>query len=349
MKRSHPFWQLFIARIREFHREPEVIFWMFGFPVLLTIALGVAFREKPAEDALRVGVLSGDGASAIASALGMNPQMHAEILAPDAARTALRMGRISVLVEPPAAGRAAPRIQFDPTRPDAVVARRAAEDALQRAAGRQDAISIEETTSVERGGRYIDFLVPGLMGMNIMAGGMWGVGFVLVDMRMRKFLKRLVATPMRKSHFLGAVIGSRMTMVTIELGLVMIFGGWLFGVPFEGSVLAVLALILLGSFSFCGLGLLVASRTDKIETASGLMNLVMMPMWVVSGIFFSADRFPSIAQPFIHILPLTALNDALRAVILEGASLPSQAARVAVLLVWGGLSFLAALKIFRWT
>ncbi len=345
MNRSHPFWQLFLARIREFHREPEVVFWMFGFPVLLTIALGVAFREKPAEEHMSVGVLAGSGSAEAAAALGADPRIQVSVLEEEPARTALRMGRIAALVEPGSS----PAMRFDPTRPDAAVARRAAEDALQKAAGRADPVTVREEPFAERGGRYIDFLVPGLMGMNVMGGGMWGVGFVLVDMRMRKLLKRLVATPMRKSHFLGAVIGSRMTMVTIELSLVMLFGGWLFGVPLRGSLFSVLVITMLGSFAFCGLGLLVASRTDKIETASGLMNLVMMPMWVVSGIFFSSDRFPGVAQPFIRALPLTALNDALRAVILEGAPLVSQGGRILVMALWGCVAFAVSLRIFRWS
>ncbi|MFN7965411.1 MAG: ABC transporter permease [Acidobacteriota bacterium] len=342
---GHPFWQLYLARLREFHREPEVIFWMFGFPVLLTVALGFAFRSKPADDIISVAVLSGPRASQTVEALSVEGRLKAQLLSEPDAKAALRMGRVALIVEPGDP----PVLRFDPTRPDSAIARRAVDDALQRAAGRIDPVKLTLAETSEPGGRYIDFLVPGLMGMNIMGGGMWGVGFVLVDMRMRKLLKRLVATPMRRSHFLGAMMASRMSMVLIELGLILMFGVWVFSVPVRGSWLAVTLLVILGSFAFCGMGLLVASRTDKIETASGLMNLVMMPMWVVSGIFFSAERFPAMLQPLIKALPLTALNDALRAVILEGASLSAQAGRLTVLLAWGVVSFVVALRIFRWT
>lgn len=342
---KHPFWQLYLARLREFHREPEVIFWMFGFPVLLTLALGFAFRSKPAEDAIPVAVLQSAGSSQLATALAADPRLLPRELSSQDAQNALRMGRVALIVVPGAE----PTLQFDPTRPDSAIARRAVDDALQRAAGRTDPVTVALEERSEPGGRYIDFLVPGLMGMNIMGGGMWGVGFVLVDMRMRKLLKRLVATPMSRVDFLGAMMASRMSMVLVELGLILLFGVWVFDVPVRGSWLAATLLVLLGSFAFCGLGLLVASRTDKIETASGLMNLVMMPMWVVSGIFFSSERFPDLLQPFIKALPLTALNDALRAVLLEGAPLSTQLVRIAVLLCWGLGAFVVALRIFRWS
>ncbi len=201
----------------------------------------------------------------------------------------------------------------------------------------------------EPGARYIDFLIPGLLGMNIMSGGMWGVGFVLVEMRTRKMLKRLAATPMRRADFFGAMMTSRMALVFGEMVLLLVFGWLVFGLLIRGSLLAIAFLVLLGASVFSGLGLLVASRARKIETVSGLINLVMLPMFVFSGIFFSSERFPAVLQPFIKALPLTALNDSLRAVILEGASLGSQWARVAVMAAWGLVAFLIALRKFRWT
>lgn len=343
MSRPHPFGQLFLARVREYLREPEVIFWMFGFPLLLTVALGIAFREKPADEVV-IGVIDGPQAATTLAALGAEPQIKARVVNREEGAGALRMGRLSLLVEPGEH----PTFRYDPTRPDAAVARRAANDALQRAAGRVDPLQVETQESREPGGRYIDFLIPGLMGMNIMGGGMWGVGFVLVDMRMRKLLKRLVATPMSRIEFLAAVIASRMVLVMIELTLVVLAGWLLFHVPVRGSIVSVALLVLLGAFTFCGMGLLVASRANKIETASGLMNLVMMPMWVCSGIFFSSERFPQMVQPLIKLLPLTALIDGLRAVVLEGASLASQWPRVVILMGWGLISFVAALRLFKW-
>jgi ABC-type multidrug transport system permease subunit len=186
--------------------------------------------------------------------------------------------------------------------------------------------------------------------MNIMSGGMWGVGFALVDMRTKKLLKRLVATPMKRRDFLGAMMGSRGLFVVLEMVLMLALGWLVFGMVVRGSLLGITLLAVLGAFCFASLGLLVASRAKKIETVTGLINLVMLPMFVFSGIFFSSDRFPALIQPFIKALPLTALNDALRASILEGASLldSGQLARIGILLAWGGISFVLAMRWFRW-
>jgi ABC transporter DrrB family efflux protein len=200
----------------------------------------------------------------------------------------------------------------------------------------------------EPGSRYIDFLIPGLLGMNLMGSGMWGVGFVIVDMRVRKLLKRLVATPMRKSDFLMSMIGARLIYVIPELVIVLGAGVMVFGIVIRGSLLSILALCFLGAMTFSGLGLLVASRAQRIETISGLMNLVQLPMWLFSGIFFSSERFPAAFQPLVQALPLTQLNNAFRAVILEGASLTSQIRSLSILALWGGISFFLALRWFRW-
>ena len=220
---------------------------------------------------------------------------------------------------------------------------------LQASAGRKNPVPTSATASSEPGSRYIDFLIPGLLGMNLMNSGMWGIGFALVDMRQRKLLKRFVATPMRRSDFLFALLGSRLLLMVIEIALLLGFGVLFFHMRVLGSVLAIVLLGTIGALTFGGLGLLAASRAQKIESISGLINVVMMPMWIFSGVFFSYERFPSVVQPFIKALPLTALNDALRATILEGASLAAQSSRLAVLFLWGGGSFLLALRMFRWT
>ncbi len=238
--------------------------------------------------------------------------------------------------------------RFDPARPESVLARTQVDNALQTAAGRTNPIPATTTASSEPGARYIDFLIPGLLGMNLMNSGMWGIGFALVEMRQRKLLKRFVATPMRRTDFLMALTSSRLVLMLIEVALLLGFGIIAFHMRVEGSLLAILLLSAMGAISFGGIGLLTASRAQKIESVSGLINLVMMPMWIFSGVFFSYERFPRIIQPFIKALPLTALNDALRAIILQGASLPSQWSQLLVLLLWGGISFVLALKWFRW-
>jgi len=342
--RWRPFRELLFARIKEAMREPEVIFWVFIFPFLLAVGLGIAFRNKPI-DRIRVGIEERDGAGAAAAALNASGRFSAAVCAPPDCRARLRLGKVAVLVVPSTAF----EYRFDPTRPDSVLARALVDDALQRAAGRADAVPVTDTVQTEPGARYIDFLIPGILGMNLMSGGMWGVGFVVVDMRIKKLLKRLVSTPMHRSEFLGAMIASRILFTLGEVALLLLMGYLLFGVVVRGSLLAISLIALLGALAFASLGLLVASRAQKIETVSGLMNLVMMPMFVFSGIFFSADRFPDAFQPVIRALPLTALNDALRAVIIEGADLSTQAARLAILAAYTAVAFTLALRWFRWT
>jgi len=347
MSDRSPFRQLFLARMREFYRQPEVVFWVFGFPILLAVGLGIAFRNK-APDEVAVGVVRGANSEATAAALASKDGFSTHVIEAADAENELRLGKVSIVVETGAPGEAV-TLRFDPTRPESVLARTRVDDALQRAAGRADPLTMREELVTKPGARYIDFLIPGLLGMNIMSGGLWGIGFVIVEMRSRKLLKRLVATPMKRAHFMAASMASRMVLVIGELALLLFFGWAVFDMVTQGSWLLVTALALLGAFTFAGIGLLVASRARKIETVSGLMNLVMMPMFVTSGVFFSSDRFPDVVQPIVKALPLTALNDALRAVILEGADLPSQLGRVAILAAWGVVSFVLALRLFRWT
>ena len=340
---SPPLVELTRARLVEFVREPEALFWVFAFPVLLALALGLAFREK-APEKVPVGVAAGPRAVATAEALGRSPGLVARVYPGGAGREALRTGKISLLVEDDGG----PLYRFDPTRPDARVARLEVDDALQRAAGRTEPIRPREARVAEPGSRYIDFLLPGLLGMNLMGTGMWGLGFSIVNARTRKLLKRLAATPMRRGEYLLAQMLARLVFLVFEVAVLVGFGRIAFGVAFRGSVAALAIVSLLGAASFSGLGLLVASRTRTIEGVSGLMNLVMLPMWLLSGTFFSWERFPEAAHPFIRALPLTALNDALRAVMTEGRPLPALGLELGVLAVTGVVSFAVALRLFRW-
>ena len=335
--------QLLKARMLELAREPEVVFWVFFFPVLLAVALGIAFREKPAEQVF-VAVIEGPEAATVAAALNEAPPLKADVIPPDAAARQFRLGKVALVIVPGETF----TYRFDPGRPDGQLAVSLVDQALQRAAGRADVITSRQEPVTEPGSRYIDFLIPGLIGMNLMSGGMWGIGFALVDMRVRKLLKRLIATPMRRSDFLLALLSSRLILMLVEVVLLLSVGWLMFGMVIRGSWLAIIAVGVAGSLCFAGIGLLTASRARKIETVSGLMNLVMLPMFVLSGIFFSADRFPEFLQPFIRVLPLTALNDALRAVILEGAGLDAQLLRLTIMALWGGVSFLLAVRLFRW-
>lgn len=343
MSRWRPFWELSLARFREFSREPEVIFWVFIFPLLLAVGLGIAFRDRPPEKVF-VGVLDHPLSGRVLEQLKRAGNIQAEVLAPVQAQTALRLGKVALLIIPGETY----QYQFDRSRPDSLLARSMVDSALQQAAGRQNPLMTVDSFVTEPGARYIDFLIPGLLGMNLMGGGMWGVGFVIVDMRIKRLLKRMIATPMRKADFMLAMIFSRLVFMVAEVVLLLVFGHYVFGMIIRGSLSSIGVVGFVGSMCFSGMGLLVASRAQKIETVSGLMNLVMLPMYVLSGVFFSAGRFPGTVQPFIQILPLTALNDALRSVILEGSSLYSQSLELLIIAAWGIVSFLLALRWFRW-
>jgi ABC-2 type transport system permease protein len=340
---------LLTARMLELKREPEVVFWVFVFPLLLATGLGIAFRNKPG-DASSVAIVAGAGAQEAEALLQHSPRHQAfkvDVQEGDAARKGFRLGKYDLVIEPDGAGGL--RYRYDPARPESALARSEVNDALQTAAGRKDVVATSVVTSSEPGSRYIDFLIPGLLGMNLMNSGMWGIGFALVDMRQRKLLKRFVGTPMRRGDFLLALLSSRLVLMIIEIGLLLTLGVIVFHMKVLGSIFAIVLLGSLGAICFGGIGLLTASRAQKIESVSGLMNLVMMPMWIFSGVFFSYERFPAVIQPLIKALPLTALNDALRASILEGTPLIHQWPRLLVMAVWGGVSFLLALRWFRWT
>ncbi|HTJ85626.1 MAG TPA: ABC transporter permease [Terriglobales bacterium] len=347
--RSAGFRYLLRARMLELAREREVAFWIFVFPLLLALGLGFAFRNKPA-DKTTIAIVAGPEARNVLSLVQNSPEhasIHVEIVDEARAKDGLRLGKYDLLVEPLAPGQV--QYDFDPARPESVLSHAEVDQALQSAAGRKDVVATRTFTSSEPGSRYIDFLIPGLLGMNLMNSGMWGIGFALVDMRQRKLLKRFVATPLRRGDFLLALASSRLILMVIEVCLLLGFGVLMFHIRVMGALLSILLIGAVGAIAFGGLGLLTASRARKIESVSGLINLVMMPMWIFSGVFFSYERFPGAVQPFIKALPLTALNDALRATILEGSTLASQSGRLLVLGLWGGISFFLALRWFRWT
>ncbi len=343
-ERQHPLLALTKARLLEFVREPEALFWVFAFPIIMAVVLGFAFRDRP-PDPVPVGVVAGPSAAEISGALAKAGTVKSLSYASLAAGLeGLRTGKITLLVED-ASGLV---YHFDPTRPDARIARLEADDAIQRARGRTDPSPARLAKVQEKGSRYIDFLLPGILGLNLMGTGIWGIGFSIVNARLKKTLKLMVATPMRKSHYLLAQMLSRFVFLIVEVVVILVFGVAAFQVPVRGSLGALGFVTVLGALCFAGLGLLVVARARTLEAASGLMNLVMVPMWLLSGVFFSSERFPKAAQPFIQALPLTALNDALRAVMLEGRSLAQLGAEILIMAVWGIASFALALKIFRW-
>ena len=339
-----PVLELTRARLLEVIREPEALFWMFIFPVLMAVALGLAFPSRTTDTAI-VGVVHGEGSAEIAGQLRRVPGVEVEVIAPGDVAAAVRRAVVQLVVEP------GPPIvyRFDPARAESRLARRIVDDALQRAGGRADARAVRDEAAASAGSRYIDWLVPGLLGMTIMSTGLWGIGFPIVQARTRKLLKRLIATPMRRRDYLLAQAFARLVFLALELTVLLGSGFVIFGVPMRGSWLLLGLTSLVGAFSFASIGLLAASRARTVEGLSGLLNLIILPMWVLSGVFFASTNFPAAMQPFIQALPLTALNDALRALMLEGTGASGLAGELALLAGWGGLTFLAALRVFRWS
>jgi ABC-2 type transport system permease protein len=338
---DHPLAQLTLVRFLEFIREPEALFWVFIFPILLAAGLGIAFRNRPA-DVLKIAAVTPQ----LAQSLRKDKLLDVSELSGAAAEDALRTGKVALAAFPGPNGGVV--YKYDDTNPEGRTARMLADRAVQRAAGRVDPVSATDQLLREPGSRYIDFLIPGLLGMNLMGSAIWGMGFAIVDARRKKLMKRLVATPMPRHYFLLSFVLSRLLMLVVEVGLVLGFGTIVFGVPLRGSAIDLVLLCVLASMSFSALGLLIASRARTIEAASGLMNVVMMPMWIVSGVFFSAQRFPDFLQPVIKALPLTAAIDALRMNMLQGAGLAPVASQMLVLGVWLVVCFALALKLFRW-
>lgn len=355
-----PLWQLTRARMLEFVREPGALFWVFVFPVLMAIGLGIAFRARPEERAQAVVAASVPGAHELARSLGREKGLHVQVLPDGEARTALKRGRVDLVIttEPAKTVTSAPpdtpkglpsyTLAFDPARAEARLARALVGEALARHHGRVEVATLREATTPELAGRYIDFLIPGLIGLNLMGSAMWGIGFVLVYNRTKKLLKRFAATPMHRAHYLLSFMLSRLVFLVLELAALLAVGRWVFGVQVHGSLVSLGLVSLVGTFSFTGLALLVAARPQSIEAVSGWMNFLMLPMWMLSGAFFSYERFPEVVHPFIKALPLTALNDSLRHIMNAGAGLAECLPELAILAVWGILPFVIALKIFRW-
>jgi ABC-type multidrug transport system permease subunit len=352
MSQPHPLVEITRARLLEFLRQPEALFWVFAFPVIMAVVLGLAFRSKPPAE-LPVAVL-GDGPAAerVVAILDASPVITARRLRPEEAARALRTAKVELEVT--ATGADGPggippvRFRYDPARAESRTARLAAADALERAAGRRDPLPVAEQQVHESGQRYVDYLIPGLIGLNLMSSALWGFSFALVQMRAGKLLRRFAATPMRRADFLIGLMCSRLIFLALQVAFLLLFGWLAFGVEVRGSLLSIAVIGTVGTCAFTGLALLAASRAKTLEGVSGITNLIMIPMWLLSGTFFSYERFPDLLQPVLRVLPLTAFNDALRLVINDGAGLPATWYQLLVLALWAALPFAAALKLFRW-
>jgi len=337
--------QLTLVRFREFIRQPEAVFWTFVFPILLAVGLGLAFRSR-APDKVKVGVVATQPAAAsVIASLKKDSSLIVETMTDSAAALALRTAKVALLVVPENGG---VRYVYDPQRSESANARLITDRAIQIGGGRTDPVKVTERRVTERGSRYIDFVIPGLLGMNLMGSGVWGIGFAIVDSRGKRLLKRFMATPMSRAEYLMSFLFSRLFFLILEVVTLLGFGALVFKVPMRGSFGELSVICLLSALAFGALGLLIASRARTVEGVSGLMNFVMLPMWIFSGVFFSSSNFPSLVQPIIRILPLTAVNDSLRANMLEGTPITALGFQLAVIVGWLLLSFVLALKLFRW-
>lgn len=329
----------------EFWRSPAAVFWTYGFPLIMAFVLGFAFQPAKLPP-VPVAVVDSPAARSYAAQLERSERLAVELLDAAAADAALARGRVALLLQ---VADGAPVLRSDPTRPEAELARLLVERAMIDATVAADSIRpVAHEDETRPGARYIDFLIPGLIGLNLMGSGLWGIGFSVVIARTNKLLKRLAATPMRRGDYLLSIALSRLLFLGLEVAAIAGAGRLLFGVEVAGSIAALALVSLLGALSFGGIGLLVAARPRTVEAVSGWMNLVQLPMWLLSGTFFSYERFPEFALPFIRALPLTALNDALRGVMNDGLGLGALWAPVLILVAWGLTGFAVAVRIFRW-
>lgn len=340
----NPLRELVLSRLREFWREKGILFWVFGFPVLMTIGLGIAFRSRPPE-LPRVAVVADERSRSLEQALVSSARLAARTSSAAEAQRDLKRGKVDIVVE---LGGPYPVYHYDSLKEQSQLARLLTDEVLQRAAGRRDALPVIDAQLSELGSRYIDFLLPGLIGLNLMGSSMWGVGYNFVVQRKRRMLRRLAVTPMRRHHLFLAYFSARSLLLVLELFVLVVFGRLAFGTVIQGSYLSFFALSVGGAACFAGISLLIGARVENTESANGWMNLVQLPMWVLSGAFFSYERFPEWLHAPIRALPLTALVDGLRAICNDGVALTELGQELAVLLVWGAVSSVIALKTFRW-
>jgi ABC-2 type transport system permease protein len=344
-RRPNPVVELTLMRLREMGREPGVLFWVFGFPLVLAIALGIAFRVRGPEPVV-VGTLPGISADihrALASAKVTVRQLDVET-----ANRELRSGRVSLVLMPPSEPGQKLGYRFDPARAEARIARATVNTVIQQAAGQTEPLAVADQELHEPGSRYIDFLIPGLIAMNLMSGSMWGVAWVIVQMRTRKLLKRFLAAPMKRRHLLYSLGLARLFMIPIELVVILAFARIFFDVRVTGSYLAFFTMAVAGSATFAAIAIAAASRAQNTETVSGLMNLITMPMLITSGVFFAWSNFPEVVQPAIRALPLAAMCDGMRAVMIDGAGLLGVLPSLLILALWGVPAFALGLRYFRW-
>jgi ABC-type multidrug transport system permease subunit len=367
-------WQLTVSLFRELIREPGVLFWGIAFPILMSLGLGMAFTRK-ADILRKVAVIPSSGTTITdTSSLylfldrkcekqeaktdddpGWKFTLKEEKLSNsvflfysmewDEAIVKLKRGTVNLILKEE---NGITEYHFDPMNSDAELTFLKLHEIID-----SKGIKVTESEGVIRpltieGTRYIDFLVPGLLTLGVMMSTMWGISYGLIEKRSKKLLRRLVATPMRKSHFLVALMTVRLTMNIIEALVLLVFAMIAFKLKIQGSIAALFVLFIAGNIAFSGIAILFSSHTSNTEVGNGIINAVTMPMMILSGIFFSYHNFPDWSIGVIQKLPLTMLTDSVRSILNEGAGFPEVAMPVAILSGIGVICFSTGLKIFKW-
>ncbi len=337
-----PFLELSRMRLLLLVRQPEIVFWAFVFPILLSMVLGLAFRSRTLAPS-PVAVLAGARAPALVERLAADPALAPRLVQERAElERLLRSGAVDAVLEAPDDG-ARPSVRYDPERAEAELARLRIERLLA-----DPPEALERVPDEEGAPRFVDWFVPGLLALSIMSTSVWAVGFAFVEARQKRLIKRFLVTPMPRASYLLSVVAARMVLLVLEVALLVLFARLVLGVPLRGSFLSFALLAALGALAFAGMGVLLGSRSRTPEAAAGLINLAMMPMGLAGGVFFSYERFADSLQAVVRYLPLTAFADAMRAVQLEGRPLASLGPEIGILVAWGAVSFALGLAIFRW-
>ena len=340
--------QLILTNFRGFFREPAIIFWAIFFPIVMAWVLGIAFSKK-GESVRTVYVIAQElpekltGEKVFGESTGNPSRIRFKKTGEEEAVKAVKQGVIAIYIE--VAGDSL-IYHFDPVNPDAQLTHLILESGLHATGDSGNKTTIQPLKA--KGMRYVDFLVPGLIALGIMNSCIWGIGWSLIETRMIKLLRRMVATPMKKSVFLSSYIITRIMLGGVETLLLLTFTWLYFGTEITGNVAAFVTVFLAGIFAFSGLAILIASRTAKTEIANGLVNLVTLPMMILSGIFFNYHNFPDWAIPVIQALPLTLLADSIRAIFIEAAGFAEVLKPIGILSATGLVTFVAGLRMFKW-
>jgi ABC-2 type transport system permease protein len=361
------FGAIFAARYKQFVRNRGALFFSFLFPIIFILLFGWAFQNMGTQT-FKVG-LSDEGSpqttscmiQSLESVVIQNTQKEFTTQSGnlDNLLALLKNGDLDVVIVIPAGmdtlgpGQSdnvqvyydASQTVFQQTLIPALYQVINAID--QRLGGYTPLIGMEQTSVQSHELRYIDFLLPGILGMTLMFIGVQG-GLPIIQQRQAHIIKRLGSTPLRRSMLVMGDVVFRMIVVLLSAALIILVGRLVFNVRMVGNWLSLCGIILLGSLVFVNLGYLIAAFVKTQESAIPVVQIVDLPMMILSGTFFSVASMPFFIEPLVKILPLTYLNDALRQIMVAGTPLYSMTADIAVLAAWAIVSLGLTIRFFRW-